>query len=480
MKDNNLLILLKNLSAYEMNKLRKFIVSPYFNKSQKIIDLFDTLKSDVLKSTLKTKEYYYSKIYINEDYNDQKYRNLNSDLFQLTLKFLAQEEYEKDHRSQANNLIVSVQERELKPLFKKSISTALKMMDKVPYQDGYSYLQKFNLEKNIFNLTTEFEKKTTIRKNERGITVLKINDNLDYFYMIEKLKYYNYYLSLKRIINIDYEFPYIKRVLAIVKTHQKTLPPALQIYFEMYKTSLDSNNMESYENLKILINKFIHLFTPLDAKGVYESLINFSVKQINGGNPNFYQEMIDIYSAGIENGAILDKGYLSPSSFRNIVAIGLRLKNIEWTENFIKSKINLLEPQLQENAYKFNLARLYFYKNDFEKVIETVREVEFKDPIYANVSKTLIMLSYYELFDEEALIYFSESFSVYVRRSTGISERVKKDFLNLIKFTKRLSKARYDKSSLPKLKVEILRTEQLASKQWFLEKLKDVKLPNEE
>ncbi len=140
----------------------------------------------------------------------------------------------------------------------------------------------------------------------------------------------------------------------------------------------------------------------------------------------------------------------------------------------------MIDPKFRQNALYFNLARLFFYKKDFKKVIETVREVEFKDPIYANVSKTLIMLSYYELYDEEALTYFSESFTAYMRRSKGISDKVKKDFLNLIKFTKKMSKARYDKNLLPKIKQEIMDTKQLASRPWFLEKLKDVKLPNEE
>ncbi|MDA9774342.1 hypothetical protein N9B82_05235 [Saprospiraceae bacterium] len=188
---------------------------------------------------------------------------------------------------------------------------------------------------------------------------------------------------------------------------------------------------------------------------------------------------MDAYLVGIESGAIFERGYLSPTSFRNICFLALRMKKIDWTKNFIEENINLIEERFRENALKFNLSRLYFYKKDFDKVVETVREVEFKDPLYANVSKTMIMISYYELFDEEALAYFSDAFATYMRRSTGISEKVKMEYLNLIKYTRRLSKARYDKSLLPKLKEDITSTERLASRPWFLEKLKDVKLPNE-
>lgn len=480
MKENNLLTLLKNLSPYEMNKLRKFIVSPYFNKSEKIITFFDALKADILKKKLKNKEHYYKLIYLNQSFNDQKFRNLNSDLFQLTLKFLAQEEYEKDHQSQANNLIISVKERDLKALFEKSISTAYKWMDKIYYQDGNTYLQKFNLEKNIFNLTTEFEKKTAIRKNERGLAVLKINDHLDYFYMIEKLKYYNSYLSWKKIVNVEYEFPYINRVLAIVKTHKTELPPALQIYFEMYKIAINDKNKEGYENLKKLIFKYSNLFRHEDNKEQYEALINYSVRQINVGNSEYYEDLLSIYNKGIDTEALLEKGQLSPTSFRNICFLSLRMQKIEWTENFINEKIHLVESQFRENAYKFNLSRLYFYKKEYNKVIETVREVEFNDPLYAYMSKTMIMLSYYELYDDEALSYFADSFATYMRRSKSSSEKVRRDYLNFIKYMKKMVRARYETKLYPNIKKELLQLSHIASKPWFLEKLKDVKLPNEE
>lgn len=479
MNKGNLIVLLESLSAYELNRVHKFISSPYFNKSSKIIALFEALKKDLNKSKIKDKEYYYKLATGEKSYSDQKFRNLASDLFQLCLQFLAQEEYEENEQHKANNLITSVDKRELKPLYSKAINTANKWIARNNLRDGNHFLQSFYLEKNIFNLESEFERKIKTKKKNREVDVLRINDNLDYFYMIEKLKYYNTYLSHKRLFESEYEFPYIDKVLAIVKMHQKDLPPVLRIYYEIYKTSINSDDTDSYRNLKILIKRYYHLFDTRDAKTIHESLINFTIRQINKGNADFYQEMLDVYSEGIENKAILEKGKLSPTSYRNIVSIALRLKKIDWTKQFIEDKINLLDEKFQDNAYQYNLAVFHFYKKDYKRVIETVRNVEFEDPLYANVSKTMLMVSYYELYDEEALMYFSDSFSAYMRRSKGISEKIRREYLNLIKYMKTLNKARYNPDLLPKLKQKILDTKELASRQWFLEKLKDIKLPNE-
>lgn len=479
MNRSNLIILLESLSPYELNRIHKFVASPYFNKSKKIISLFEAIKSDLNKAKLRKKEFYYKRATGESNYNDQKFRNLSSDLFKLTLAFLAQEEFEEDYRYKANTLITSVDKRELKPLFEKATNTAYKWRDKVELRDGDYFLYNFHLEKNIFNLESEFEKKQSSKKENREQDVLKINDNLDYFYMIEKLKYYNTYLSHKSLYQSTAEFPYIDKVLAIVKMHQHELPPALRIYYEIYKTAINSDDLKSYRNLKILVRRYHNLFNRKDAKNIYESLINFTIKQVNKGNNDFYNELLDVYSEGIETSLILEKGKLSPTSYRNIVTIGLRQKKFDWVLEFINEKKVLIDEQYRENAYNYAVSLFYFYKKDFKKVIESVRDIEFEDTLYANMSKSMVMFSYYELYDEEALMYFADSFSMYLRRSKNISDSKKREFQNLIRFTKRMNKSRYDPSKLVKIKQDVLAAKAISSKQWLLEKLKDVKLPNE-
>jgi hypothetical protein len=476
---NKLLSLLFSFDRYELNKLQKFIESPYFNKSEKLISLYILLKQDVIKNKVKKKEYYFTKIHANEKFDDQKFRNLISDILNLVIRFLTQEEFEEDHQAKAIYLINASKKNKLKDFYDKAINVANKYMSKNKLRNSEYFLSNYKLENNIFKLTNEFDKKAGISKSRQEIDILKINDHLDYFYMIEKLRYYNSYLSWKTMTKIEYEFPYIDKVLAIVKTYRKILPPALQIYYNIYKISIDNSDTRSYFDLKSLIEQHINIFDTYEQNLVYSFLVNFAIKQVNKGSSEFNKEFIQVYISGIESKAILDDGYLSPTSFRNIVSVALRLKRFSWTKDFINEKIVLIQENRRDNAYKYNMARYYFYTKDYKKLIETIREVEFDDNLYALISKSMLLVAYYEQFEEEALINFSETFNAYIRRTAGLSDDRRLIFKKLVKFIKILHKGRYQPSLLPTLKLDIINTPSLPSRQWFLEKLEHIKLPNE-
>ena len=478
-KKNNLLSLLDTFDKYELNKLHKFVVSPYFNKSQKIIQLYELLKVDVIKKKIKQKEHYFAKIYLSEVYDDQKFRNLTSDLLNLVIKYLIQTEFEKDTQSQANYLLNSAKENRLTDFQDKAVSTANKLMAKNKLRNSQYFLNNYKLENNIYQLTNEFDRKAGISKSKNTVDILKINDHLDYFYMIEKLRYYNSYLSWKTITKIEYEFPYIDKVIAIVKTYRKILPPALQIYYHIYKISIDNSDTRSYFDLKALIKKHFELFDKYEQAMVYSFLLNFTIKQVNKGSSTFFEEVIEVYVDGIDSKAIFEDGYLSPTSFRNVVSTGLLLKRFDWTKQFINEKLQFIQEAYRDNAFKYNMARYYFYVKDYKKLIESLREVEFDDNLYAALSKSMLLVAYYEQFEEEALINYAESFAAWLRRTAGLTDKVRADLKKLIKFIKILNKARYQPNLLPALKQDIINSKALPSRQWFLDKLKDIKLPNE-
>ena len=91
----------------------------------------------------------------------------------------------------------------------------------------------------------------------------------------------------------------------------------------------------------------------------------------------------------------------------------------------------------------------------------------------------MLLVSYYEQFEEEALLNFSETFNAYIRRTPGLSDDRRNIFKKLIKFVKILHKGRYQPEVLPKLKKDIINTPALPSRQWFLEKLEHIKIENE-
>ena len=166
------------------------------------------------------------------------------------------------------------------------------------------------------------------------------------------------------------------------------------------------------------------------------------------------------------------RGKIDPFHFKNIVTAGLRLYEFDWVEEFIHQYNQLLDEKFRDNAVTFNLAQLYFYKKDYPKVISQLSQVEYDDMIYNLNSKTLLMASYYELDEIEALGSLLDSFRVYLSRNKELPATRRKHYLNTIGIVRKLSKLTPgDTKEIEKLKAEVENTQGVVSKNWIMDKL---------
>ncbi|MFK7774942.1 MAG: hypothetical protein AB8F94_22575, partial [Saprospiraceae bacterium] len=169
-------------------------------------------------------------------------------------------------------------------------------------------------------------------------------------------------------------------------------------------------------------------------------------------------------------------GELDPFHFKNIVVIALRCGKYDWTEDFISKNKEKLPESSRENAVTFNLARLYYYKKDYQKVISLLQEVEYEDIVYSLSSKSLLIATYYENDEVEPLYSLLESFIVYLNNRKDIPERWKKNHLNLVKFTKKLIRIiPGDEKAINKIKEEIENTaDGIADVKWLKERIAEL------
>src|SRR5438876_8729788 len=98
MQKSSLISVLKSLTEGEFKQLERFVLSPFFNRQRNVARLFEVLKKyyPLYASNALKKERVFKKLYPGEKYNDEKLRNLISDLLSLSLKFLAYTKMESD------------------------------------------------------------------------------------------------------------------------------------------------------------------------------------------------------------------------------------------------------------------------------------------------------------------------------------------------------------------------------------------------
>ena len=478
MKEKKIIAALSALDIYELNSFRKYIVSPYFNVNPHIIRYIDLLLTELKKrqniEPLNDKSLW-GEIYGRESFNEQKFRKLNSDLVKLFEQFLAQEEFEKSTSLKINLKLEGIRKKNIDKLVNGVVGEVERLEKIEMNKSAEYYLYRYLIERNLFNLTNENEKKTSKSKIERELNIQEISRNLDYFFIAEKIKYYCTVLSWQKMYNLDIELDNIDTVLEWAKKgHYPAIPP-IAIYSKIHDTFMDRENESYYKELKSLISEYIHMFPPEEMREIYYTAISYCIDKVNKGNLNFQNETFFIYKEALLKNVLLIDNYLSPSDFRNIVFFALRVSEFDWAENFIENYSKHLEEKSRDNAVYFSMARLDFYRKNYWKVIEHLQKVNYEDVWYNLGARTLMISTYYELDEYDALDSLLLSFRMYIDREKSLTKDRKQSYINLIKFTKKIIQINpKDKEKLLFLKNEISKTKNVVVKPWLLEKIAEL------
>jgi hypothetical protein len=473
MRETKLYSTLVELDGFELNRLQRFIQSPYFNQNESIIRLFEWIKDDLKsarESPAEKEDLWQVSFGKDEPFNDGRFRKLQSDLLKLVEEFFAQEVYESNPIHKANYLIEAINNRNLEGLQTSTMKSAKRIAESQAIKPASYYYYQYELERNIYALVG-YEVQRTERSN-----IESISKNLDHFYIAEKLRNYCTVLSRLHLKAHDYELPFIDQIIKHVSENNFDEVPPILIYYQIFLTYKDAQNREHYDKLKAYIRSHIHLFPESEAKEIIDSALNYCINRMNAGNEEFVREAFELYQESLENKLLFVNKIITPWSFKNIVTIGLRLKEFNWVENFIYTYSENLNERYRNNAVTFNLAQLYFYQKEYAKVISQLSQVEYDELTYNLNSKTLLMASYYELDEMEALSSLLETFRVYLNRNKELPAARRVHYINTLNIVRKLAKIKSsDNASVDKLEKEIESTQGIVSKNWILDKLAALK-----
>jgi hypothetical protein len=454
-----------------MNRLEKYIQSPYFNRSEAITILFEVFMKNIESKRKKEliKEEVWKQIHPKEKMDDVRFRKYNSDLLRLVEGYMAQQVYDENPLHQAIYLMDAVSRKKMDKLHNSTVRTARQLSDKQQYRPATYYFYQYQIERNFYKLT-DFESKRDDKSN-----IEEIINNLDRFYLAEKLKYYLDVLTRQKVISHDFDVLFIEEIIQHLKKQQYIDIPPISIYYQIYLTYVEPEVEEHYFKLKELIKEHINIFPPDEAYSIYRIALNYCVAKGNKGSILFLEEYLSIYEALIENKQLFDVLELSPFSFRNIVVSACRVKRYNWAENFIQNFQDKLPFEERVNTVNTNLASVYFYQKKHDRVIELLQSVEFPD-ILANLNaKSMLMFTYYEMDEVNLLFSFMESFRIYLNRHKNVALDRKNAYLNQIKFVKKLTEIiPRDKKAIQKLKEELESTKNVGSLNWFKEKIEEL------
>lgn len=468
--NNKLISIIDTFSKVELNRLSKFIESPYFNVNNDIILLYQKIISKFGKALEFRKEELWESIGNGKKFESLRLRKISSDLLKLVEQFLAQEVYESKKLLKANYLLQAAGQKDLKKLYKTSQTNAIRVSEQSAFRVSEFFLNQYLREKNIYEMTNYVLDRTS------QSNVDQIIRNLDYFYLAEKMKWLCEIIMRENVISMEYDILFRDEIIEHLKKYKYSDIPLVAVYLQMYLT-LQEDNDDNYFKFKQLLEKHIGIFPKDEAKEIYTAAINYCLKKANSGNSDFLLEFLELNETLLEKN-IIAENELSPWKFKNIVTAGLKLSRFKWVEEFILTYKNKITEKYRDNAITFNTAQLFFYQKRYAEVLPILLQVDYEDFTYSINSRLFIVISYYELKEFEALTSFIDSFKIYLRRQKSITESRKQIYSSFLNSTKKLLRFKnFKKIDLLKMRDEILESNQIASKGWLLEKIDQLLYP---
>jgi hypothetical protein len=473
MTDSKIYNVLTYFDKVEQNRLRKYIRSPYFNANEALMDFYDILTEHINangKASPLTKEIIWTQLYKNETFNDVRFRKLSSDLLKLVEGFLAQQIYDDNNLQKVNFLLEAINEKKIEYLYNSATKQAQILSNISNQKPSSYYYHQFEIQKKLYNLN-EAELKRFEKSN-----VEEIINNLDYFYLAEKLKWYINILSRQNLISHEYQLLFIDEIISHINKYTYENVPLIRIYYLTFLTQT-ANNEEHYFALKDLLFKYRKTLPLKDAEEAYITMFSYCIKKMNQGNAEFYSEFLSLSKDLLKTDILLASGELNPWYFRNAVMASLRLNEYEWAEQFINDYENKLPSDFRKSAVSYNRALVYFYQKKYDKVIPLLQSVEYDELVYNLSSKSILLAVYYELDADEALNSLMESFKTFLNRHKEISDIQRTLYTNLMKYIKKLLKLiPGDQKEITKIKQEMEDDKKvgIASMKWVYEKLAEL------
>lgn len=468
MHNSKLIELIATFETKERNQLLKFVRFHNKNDGQSILLLEYIIKvAPAFNSARLEKQKVFKALFPKRStYDDVAVRRSMSRLFTLCEDFIIYRHSQNDERHRQVELMKFYGDQKLDRHFGTVLKSWRKNAQKELLINDSYFLNEFQVEREIAGYS--------YRKQDRTVkpNLEQVAHHLNAFFLMNTLKIFCTNITYQILNNTEYDLPFMEEVLLYLKKHWENCPAIVQAYYFSLLTLVDGEEENHFRLLKKILLTAINQFHPIRQKDLISFAQNYCIKRINRGDKQYLTELLELYKMGLETEAVLEGGTLSPLDYQNIVTLGTRIKDYDWTEQFIEEYRYKLEELFRESAYHYNLARLFFSKKEFNEVVGLLHQVEHRE-LFVDLSvKVLLLKTYYELEEVEALVSLTESFRMFLSRKKNIGYH-KNRYQSFLKFFRHLNRLQMASSEEKgEFREQVLNAKGLIEKDWFLEKIK--------
>lgn len=476
MFQNKSIVILRTFTQQEIRQFDEFLRSPFFNKNQTIVQLFEKIKPfypafdapELERSAL------YRLVYGSEDFDEQKLRYLMTDLTKHLEEYLCYKAIQNEELFKLHLLLYSYRLRKLERPFFSTVKLAEKTLQDWPRRDVSHAFYEYLIEEDKYKYASE-QKEHLSKSN-----LQKVVDDLDKYFILNKMRYSAEIINNKNVVAINYKLFLYEEIMNHLRINPLDHVPAAKVYYTIILTLIEPDNKLHYKALLQLLEEHKNIFGKDELWDMYVFAKNFCIRKINQGYTDYIRELFELYKIMLSSKIIFKENSLSQFDYKNIVYLGLRVDEMDWVKNFITKYSEYLDPKFRKNAYTYNLASYYYFQKNYDEALTLLQSVEFTDIYYHLDSKSLLLKIYYDQNETEAFFSLVEAFKVYIKRNLLIPASQKSTYYNMIKFVSKLYKWKLNpKGNLNQIEEEIETTKPLADINWIRKKVEEAKKAEE-
>ncbi|MEX0811270.1 MAG: hypothetical protein WD048_03570 [Chitinophagales bacterium] len=464
MQNSKLIQLLKTFSTMELREYGKWIESPFFNRNKELISLYKYLRKHApdFPSKKIERETVYKLLFGKKAFDEKRFNHLVSLLLKSVEQYISYNQYAANPILKNIHLLNSYKDRGLSKHFNYIYDQTKAKLDSYPHRNlDFYYLQYLLSETDNMNFLRQKIRKYDVR-------LQKAADYFDLYLVANKLRYFCEMTDRKMSLAADYKLNMDEEIETYVSRQELSAHPGIKAYLLILQMLKNPDEAKHFHQLKKLIKNNDNTFPKNELQELYFYTINYCIRKVNNGEQEFWKEIFKIYKEALKSELLLEDKQLSPWTYKNMVAVALRLNEFEWSEKFIHKYNAFLAEEFRNNALYYNLAELYYYQHDFDKAMSYLNKVEFSDIYYSFDTKKMMVKIFFEKDEIDALLSLITSFRVFIKRNQSVSDTNKQAYENFISVINQFLKYR-QKDTAPELLENIQNLKPLADRNWLLE-----------
>jgi len=176
---------------------------------------------------------------------------------------------------------------------------------------------------------------------------------------------------------------------------------------------------------------------------------------------------------------LINNGLISINSLKNMVTMGCRVEEFDWTEQLIVHYRSFIREAVRNSVYHFNLGAVAFYKKDYEVAHDKFIQVDKINTTYDINTRVLILKCLYEKeknYSEPTMQAF-RSANKYFKDNKSLPAKTRTGYTNFIKILIKIYRLRHNvnttKADVERIKEKLDTQKVNSDKRWLLEKMED-------